>query len=226
MPSSVDTYGIALRLAREALRRRDPAVVAERCRVEWRAAAEAAGSGPPRGEYRVRYLGIDFVVSLPEGTVCSSVPPDAPAAQRAASAWDAIPILHYLASTAPPPPRGEPIAFADLADGRFYDSPFRNRCCVPLARAFGDAPARLLEVADQVDAVPWIRGDASLAIRALPRVDVYVVVYRGDDEFPAGSSVLFSSDVAAFLPTEDIVVVGGSAVARLVRAARARTGPA
>jgi hypothetical protein len=143
-----------------------------------------------------------------------------------ASVWDAILVLHYFGSTAPVPPRGEPIAFADLPDGKFYDPAFQGRCRLPLLRAFGSRPEALREVAPLVDGRPWDRGDVSVVIPAFPRVDVHVVLYRGDDEFPAGGSVLFSSDVAAFLSTEDIAVLGGTVVGRLAREHKRRASGA
>jgi len=212
-----DSYGVAMKVAQAALRERDPLAAAERCGAVW---APAAGSGSgSQGDLRVRFLGSEFAVAFPEATVWSETGGRSPA-----TVWDAILILHYLGSTGPVPARREPVAFADLPDGKFYDPAFQGRCRVPLLRTFGPRPEALAAVGPALDAVPWDRGDASLAIRAFPRLDVYLVLYRGDDEFPPGGSVLFSSDVRAFLSTEDIAVLGGAVVSRLSRAWKLREG--
>ena len=147
--------------------------------------------------------------------------PTAPPLHRStAPIWDAILVLHYLGSDGPLPPRDEPIAFGDLPEGRFYDPAFQGRCRVPLERRFGPAPEKLLAAAEKLGGRAWDRGDVSVVIPAFPRVDVYLVFYRGDVEFPPSATVLFSSDVAAFLSAEDIAVLGGAVVSRLGRAAR------
>jgi hypothetical protein len=138
--------------------------------------------------------------------------------RAAAPIWDAILILHYLGSEGPIPPRGEPIAFAEVRDARFFDPAFQERCRVPLERKFGPAPESLLRAAARLGGRPWDRGDVSAVVPAFPRVDVYLVLYRGDDDFPPAATVLFSSDVASFQSAEDVAVLGGAAVGRLMRA--------
>jgi hypothetical protein len=229
-----DSYGKALRVAQDKLRTMDPAMVAERCGVEW-----APGSDG-KGELFIRFLGEEFAVKLPEATVwtvehserglgpadascpcCQAEavvdkpqtpsPAGPPPCRGETSIWDAILILHYLGSDAPVPPKGEPIAFADMIEGKFYDPAFQGRCRVPLERKFGAAP-------DKLGGCAWDRGDVSVVVPAFPRVDVHLVLYRGDDEFPPSATVLFSSTVASFLSAEDVAVLGGAVVGRMGRA--------
>jgi hypothetical protein len=227
-----DSYGVALRVAQERLRGLDPAKVAERC------GADLAGGG----ELHVTFLGQRHVVTLPDASVwcvgegvpgvqpspgtCPHCQAESPLAEargsgrerQTAPIWDAILVLHYLGSEAPIPPLGEPIAFGDLPEGKFYDPAFQGRCRVPLERKFGPTPEKLLAAAEKLGGRAWNRGDVSVVIPAFPRVDVYLVLYRGDDEFPPSATVLFSSRVAAFLSAEDIAVLGGAVVSRLGRA--------
>jgi hypothetical protein len=227
-----DSYGVALRVAQEHLRTLDPSKVAERCGAEL----------VDGGDLHVTLFGQRHVVTLPDASVwcvgdgvpgvqpqpgtcphCQAegppVFPTAPPLHRSiAPIWDAILVLHYLGSDGPLPPRDEPIAFGDLPEGKFYDPAFQGRCRVPLERRFGPAPEKLLAAAKKLGGRAWDRGDVSVVIPAFPRVDVYLVFYRGDIEFPPSATVLFSSDVAAFLSAEDIAVLGGAVVGRLGRA--------
>jgi len=165
--------------------------------------------------------------SLVAGGIDSHQPVHPPATSRhpqantygEASIWDAILILHYLGSDAPVPPRGEPIAFQDMLEGKFYDPAFQGRCRVPLERKFGAAPEKLIPSAEKLGGCAWERGDVSVVVPAFPRVDVHLVLYRGDDEFPPSATVLFSSTVASFLSAEDVAVLGGAVVGRMGRAA-------
>jgi hypothetical protein len=51
----------------------------------------------------------------------------------------------------------------------------------------------------------------------LPRVRLTWVLWRGDDDFPADSTVLFDSKIDDYLPTEDIAVLCQSVALRLCR---------
>jgi len=55
--------------------------------------------------------------------------------------------------------------------------------------------------------------------RALPRVWLAVVVYKGDEEFSPAANVLFDAAAANYLPTEDLAVLGGYLASKLVHAA-------
>jgi hypothetical protein len=241
-----DSYGKALRVAQEKLRAMDPTMVAERCGAEWVPGEHGGGKLLVRflGQDFAVKLPEATVWSI-EGGEKGPGPGDAPCAccqaeatsaggsqlaaggigghepragREGTSIWDAILILHYLGSDAPVPPRGEPIAFADMLEGKFYDPAFQGRCRVPLERKFGAAPEKLLPAAEKLGGCAWDRGDVSVVVPAFPRVDVYLVLYRGDDEFPPSATVLFSSNVASFLSAEDVAVLGGAVVGRLGRA--------
>ena len=57
-----------------------------------------------------------------------------------------------------------------------------------------------------------------MVLWALPRVAVAAVVYGGDEEFPADAKLLFDVSIASYLNTEDIAVLGGIVVGKLIQA--------
>ena len=116
-------------------------------------------------------------------------------------------ILHYLVTAGGAPPQGEWIAFKELPDGRLYDSTFYKRTVRLLLKKFGDSPAKLTAAAEKIGGVPVGMGDAAVTVQAFPKVAVTLVLWRGDDEFPAEGSVLLDRGISDYLPTEDIVVL-------------------
>lgn len=116
-------------------------------------------------------------------------------------------ILHYLVTAGGAPPRGEWVAFKELPDGMLYYSTFYKRTVKLLLKKFGDSPAKLIAAAAKIGGIPVQMGDAAVTVRALPKVAVTWVVWRGDDEFPAEGSVLLDRGITDYLPTEDIVVL-------------------
>ena len=121
--------------------------------------------------------------------------------------------LRYLGSGLIPP-HGE-LTVRRLA----FLIPFRIQRA---ARGGPDLPETLLPAAARLGGRPWDRGDVSAVVPAFPRVEVHVVLYRGDDDFPPAATMLFSSDIASFQSAEDVAVLGGATVSRL---ARALSGP-
>ncbi len=95
------------------------------------------------------------------------------------------------------------IAFSDLPEGSFYVTAWRGYTGEALARAFGN---RLDDLKAALDAAGArhvrLTGDISVEFSILPRVNVALVYWAGDDEFPARADVLFAQGVEWQLPTD------------------------
>jgi hypothetical protein len=132
-------------------------------------------------------------------------------------------LLHYLLAADGTPASGAWSASRELPDGLFYAASFAQRAEEPLARAF----AASLEEMDAFRAAARAAGgdalklgDASFRFVALPRVDVAVVVWAGDDEEPGEARVLFDANAGHYLAAEDLAGLGGQLAHRLVAASR------
>lgn len=126
-------------------------------------------------------------------------------------------LLHYLLTA-----RGESltrklITFREVPGGSFYHPAFLKRARDPLVKVFGPQPEQLLNCGRQLGADPDSMGDVSITLRPLPRIPVTIVLWRGDDEFPPEGSILFDESVGTYLPTEDIAMLSGMIVYRLIR---------
>ncbi len=200
-------YEDSFRMAVETLNTQDGPTQAER--------SGATFIHEGHGAYELRYFNRPVRVALPEAT------PVYIDSGEAIGLWEAIVILHYLTQTGPVQPAERVIAFQEIPDGKFYEGPFKNRTKWGLLRAFGENPKRLLDIKDTLGAEVMNQGDAGLKVLALPKVPIYLVVWGGDEEFPAEANVLFQNDVMSYLSIEDAVVTASLAVIHAGKAASA-----
>ena len=135
----------------------------------------------------------------------------------------AILLLHYLLGADGAPPAGTWSAYRELPDGLFYAFSFMQRAEQPVARAFAASPEGLdgfRAAARAMGGDALTLGDASFRFVALPRVDVAVLVWAGDDEEPGEARVLFDANAGHYLPAEDLAGLGGQLAHRLLAAPR------
>jgi len=152
-------------------------------------------------------------------------PPDGPTDLGApAHIAVAILLLHYLLLADGAAPAGSWSAYRELPDGLFYAASFAGRAETPLTRAFAGSPADLdvfRTAARAAGGDALTLGDASFRFVALPRVDVAVLVWAGDDEEAGEARMLFDANAGHYLPAEDLAGLGGQLAHRLAAAARA-----
>lgn len=74
----------------------------------------------------------------------------------------------------------------------------------------------LVETAKALGGVETKYGDLSVTIPALPKIPITYIIWKGDDELPASSMLLFDASASHYLPTEDIAVLGELTTARLM----------
>lgn len=130
-----------------------------------------------------------------------------------------IVILHYLNGDADSPPAGELIGFEGIPDGRQYLANFRGRTYVPLLKKFGSDPEKIIKAAAQLGGEKAEFGDFSMAIPALPRVRIVVILWRGDEELGPEAKIVFDRNIVNQLPVEDIIVLCNLIVIRLIKSA-------
>jgi hypothetical protein len=171
----------------------------------------------------VRLFGRPHLVTHPDGAVTAVREGEGAAPGEPAHIAVAILLLHYLLTADGAAPAGEWKAYRELPDGLFYATSFAGRAEKPLAGAFGESPAGLdafRAAARAAGGDALTLGDASFRFAALPRVDVAVLVWAGDDEEPGEARVLFDAGAGHYLPAEDLAGLGGQLAHRLIAAAR------
>ena len=199
-----------------------------KARAEWAAAdaaacAARAGCELAEGGVLVPLFGAPHLVTHPGGEVTQEAGPGPAEPGRPAHVAVAILLLHYLLTADGLPPAGTWSAYRELPDGMFYAFSFMQRAEQPVARAFAASPAGLdgfRAAARALGGDALTLGDAAFRFVALPRVDVAVLVWAGDDEEPGEARVLFDASAGHYLPAEDLAGLGGQLAHRLLAAPR------
>ena len=202
----------ALDLARRRLGSLQPREVAHRSGTRYQDASAPGGGGTFHGPL----LGRILRVAYPSGAVDALDGGPEPRQPLALLA------LHYLIHADGYPMADRWAAFRELPDGLVYDSALRGRVEPPLVATFGRAPELLDAAARRVGGVPIAVGDAAYAFDVLPRIRLAMAVYLGDEELPPAVRLLYDASAGHYLPTEDLAVLGGMLVGRLIAGAKAR----
>jgi hypothetical protein len=128
--------------------------------------------------------------------------------ERPAGYLQQLCILAYLVNAKNLPPADQLVGVEKLDRGGFF---FRGSHRLPLetlATVFGPNPQLLHRVGQALNAVPRSFGDASIELCVLPRIPVTLVVWAGDEEFPARASVLFDQSATLQLPLDVLFAIG------------------
>ena len=76
------------------------------------------------------------------------------------------------------------------------------------------------KAARQLKAAQIDTGDAAFEFRVLPAVCLQLIIWSGDDEFPAEANILFDQNIGQILSPEDVAWLAGMVVYRLMALAR------
>ncbi len=204
----VDDYAAAFDIAAELLKSKDPALV-----------AAASGAILGDGAFEVEFVGQQCLVSLDPVIVTGPSGEEPPLT-------DQVLILHYLSQATGRELTREWIAYREVPGAEVYHAVFYKRAVKPFLSAFGPRPELLVELAAPLMINLGDTGDASVVVRAFPRVPLMLILWRGDDEFPAEASILFDKSISGYLSAEDIVWLAGRVVYPLAGQAGARGGEA
>jgi hypothetical protein len=128
-------------------------------------------------------------------------------------------LLHYLQGCRPRR-EGRWVAYRELPGAGFYFGAFVKRAVDPLKKVFGQNVAALSKAAARLGAVPIETGSAGFQINLLPYAPIQMIVWEGDDEFPAEANILFDAAVGDYLSPEDAAWLASLAVYRLMALSR------
>jgi hypothetical protein len=208
----IDDYQQALALVRKDLSEENPEQIADCSGAEFHQSSEGESS------FLLHFLKKEIRISWPDLVVSPRQPDEDLSIQQQ------VLLLHYMlgaGSAGGSRIAGEWVAFQDIPDGRFYLDAFLKRAKVPLVGAFGARPEKLIEVAAQAyGAVPFDHGDCSVLVKALPLIDVALILWKGDDEFPPEGNVLFDKSISKILSAEDVAWLAGMIVYPLIGMAK------
>ena len=193
---------------REALKDVPVNVLADRTGSNYQALS------PDRGEFRLILVDSQLSITYPEFKVFDAQNNELPPFHHAM-------VMYYFDSAKALPVTGKWISFADLPDGRVYNSAFQNNTGNLLVKTYGLNIEALRKACENLGGISLNGyGDVAYTIQALPRIPMLVNYWQGDEDFPSTCKLLFDESVSHYLPTEACAILGNM-VARKVEKATA-----
>ena len=183
--------------------------------IDWAVIADRSGAIIDRdGKLRVEFLRREYVIDHAAWTVKraddGAVPP---------SIMQSL-ILTYLYTADGTPPIDRWLGFRELPDGLFYATAFQGYTGTELVRNLNGDVAAFQQASEKLKGEALAIGDAGFAFQVLPRITLAVVMWSGDDEFPAQAQVLFQESAPHYLVTEGLAIVGSLLIGQIVKAAK------
>jgi hypothetical protein len=125
-------------------------------------------------------------------------------------------IAHYLLGSSGKRCTGKLIAFRQIPDGHFYFEAFQKRARDPFVKFFGNDGPLFVKCAAKLGAKPAENGDFGMKFDVFPHICVQLVLWNADEEFPPDGTILFDESIQWHLPVEDVAVMSGNLVYKLV----------
>ncbi len=196
IPPPQGHYRIAAAKAVETLKDQSPE------QLEW------LGAKADEDLWTLKILGQTLAADLRTGSVRTSQ------GEEVRETWQIL-VLHYL-SIASKPLFGEPtLTFAEIPGAITYDKVYQGRVIGRFCYTAGRDLATLTEAATALDATDSEGGDKAFEFRIFPRLNIKLIWYAADDEFPSSATILLPENIFPALSIEDIVVLSEQLVANL-----------
>jgi len=165
-------------------------------------------------EIAIEYLNRLYRITMPNVEVLLAD------SREEVSIRDRVLILHYLLSAKGTPITNKLIAFKELSGGGNYFRTFSKRAIEPLMEHFGEQPHVLIDTAGKLGGHTVAYGDVAVTVNAFSRVPITIVLWQGDEEFPAQGDILFDAAISDYLSTYDVTVLCESIIWKLVKFSR------
>lgn len=124
-------------------------------------------------------------------------------------------LLTYLLNAQAMPLANRLVAGNSLKGGKTFFQGAHRFPVEPLVERYGMDPTGFLDKGLSLGAAQEGYGDAGLRFSALPRVPVVMVLWKGDEEFPARLSCLFDASIDKHLPLDAIYGLVGEVCRRI-----------
>lgn len=127
-------------------------------------------------------------------------------------------LLYYLVTADGTPPAGEWVSFADLPNGRIYAAAFQGYSGDVLVNAFGLDVDAFCRACESCHGSRLDLGECAYLFQALPRLPLAVTYWRGDEDFPSASKILFDVSAYHYIPIDACAILGGMLARKLCSA--------
>lgn len=153
--------------------------------------------------YRVRFPGFGFYDEAYE--------------EKEIPIQEQVVILHYMMGAGDSRVTGNWIAYREIPGASFYFSAFVKRAVDPLKKVFGQNKSGFVNAAKHLKGLAIETGDAGFEFHVFPKIPLRLILWEGDDEFPAEANILFDEAIGQILSPEDAAWLAGMLVYRLIQ---------
>lgn len=118
-------------------------------------------------------------------------------------------VLRFLTEGVSAPAAGKFLTYREIPWGEVYFKQFQGRCIFRLAYGFGNRQEQFAEIMEKIGGKKLDFGDLSYEFEFMNGLQLRMILWEGDDEFPPSAQILFSDNFpVAFIQGEDMAVVG------------------
>jgi len=175
-------------------------------------AAEAVGAVWDRNNFKVPLIGIEYSID-PIKQLIQRIQQTA----HRVSYQTAVVLLSTLATSTGVPPSGRMVVPQELPGGRLFFTGAHTVANALLAESFDKDSDQLIDRAVELGAEQADGADVALRMPGLPQVPLYVLLWRGDDEFPARAVIGIDDRAHFHLDLAGIFALTNLLVARLCK---------
>ena len=118
-------------------------------------------------------------------------------------------MFHYAVPE--PVPSGVLVPFCSVRRVYPFEAAYRKNILDPMGRYFDGRADALRRALDALHAAPVRQGDAGGELEVFPGLRLAVILWDGDEEFPAQVNMLFDSNITDFMHEENVVCVASDA---------------
>jgi len=130
----------------------------------------------------------------------------------------------YVAYADSEPVQTDPLrSFKDFPESMPYQGAFSvntEKVLVPHVRLIEEKQEMIKMTFDGRDGPPGLAGDFSFMLKPLPKIALYYIFYRADEEFPASVTCLFSANALSFMPLDGLADVAEYTSRRIIKIVR------
>lgn len=152
--------------------------------------------------FRFRFLGTLCQVTHPDFSI-SHLEKGTGVYPLEAASTARILLLRYLLEGTFERPTGTLLSYRDLPWGETYFRQFQGRCILRLARQYGQRIEAFRRIMERLHAVPLPLGNCAYQVEIFDQLSVCLILWEGDEEYPASAQILFSDNFASAFSAED-----------------------
>jgi len=127
-------------------------------------------------------------------------------------------MLMYLKRASGLPNRGQWQNFLQLPEGSHHYGPFMVDAINPMVAMFDGHRDLFYRALGEMGGEQAKLGDFGGLMPVFPKIKLAMVIWEGDEEFPAKGNILFDANVSTYLDTAGAYVMGINAARRLMAA--------